>query len=115
MPDRLGDKARILHILDAITEVEQYTKNVELDSFASNSMMLNATLHQLSIIGEAANRLSEQLINDNSSVPWRSIIQLRNLIVHEYFGIDLNMIWAIVRIDLPSFKANIIHIKDTLI
>jgi uncharacterized protein with HEPN domain len=115
MPDRLGDKIRIQHILDAIEEVENYTKDVELDDFSSNSMMLNATLHQLSIIGEAANRLSEQIINDNSRVPWKSIIGLRNLIVHEYFGIDLNTIWVIVSIDLPNFKENIIQIKDTLI
>ncbi len=115
MSDRLGDKARAQHILDAIEEVENYTKGIELDDFSSNSMMLNATLHQLSIIGEATNRLSDQVINDYPSVPWRSIVRLRNLIVHEYFGKDLNMIWVIVRIDLPSFKENIIQIKDTLI
>ncbi|MEY2868400.1 MAG: hypothetical protein RIR01_829, partial [Bacteroidota bacterium] len=51
-------------------------------------MMFNASLRQLEIIGEASNRLSEKLLNDNSAIPWARIIGLRNLVIHEYFGID---------------------------
>lgn len=58
MQDRLGDKVRLNHILDSIIEVENYIQNTDIEGFVNNSMMFNATLRQLEIIGEASNRLS---------------------------------------------------------
>lgn len=107
MQDRLGDKIRLLHILDAINEIEIYIKDTDLETFVKNSMMFNATLRQLEIIGEASNRLSESLIQNNSEVPWARIIGLRNLGIHEYFGIDDFTIWNVIKINLPSLKIKI--------
>ena len=61
MQDRLGDKVRLLHIIDAINEIENYLQDTDLEDFVKNSMMFNATLRQLEIIGEASNKLSEKL------------------------------------------------------
>ena len=83
----------------AINEIEIYTENVSLDDFVKNSMMFNATLRQLEIIGEASNRLSEQLLQNNTDIPWARIIGLRNLVVHEYFGIDDITIWNVIKIN----------------
>ncbi len=69
--------------------------------------MFNATLRQLEIIGEASNRLSETIILDNSDVQWGRIIGLRNLITHEYFGIDDITIWNIVKVNIPDLKIKI--------
>lgn len=55
MQNRLGDKVRLLHVIDAITEIENYLQDVDLEYFVNNSMMFNATLRQLEIIGEASN------------------------------------------------------------
>jgi uncharacterized protein with HEPN domain len=107
MPDRLGDEIRLQHILDAIVEIEDYTKNVAFETFVGNSMMFNATLRQLEIIGEASNRLSEKLLQENSHIPWARIIGLRNLVIHEYFGIDDMTIWAIITINIPELKKQI--------
>lgn len=107
MPDRLGDEIRLQHILDAIAEIEDYTKNVAFEAFVSNSMMFNATLRQLEIIGEASNRLSEKLLQENTHIPWARIIGLRNLVIHEYFGIDDMTIWAIITINIPELKKQI--------
>ena len=60
-------------------------------------MMFNATLRQLEVIGEASNRLSEELLSDNSSIPWARIIGLRNLLIHEYFGVDDFTIWNVIK------------------
>jgi len=111
MQDKLGDKIRLQHILDAINEIETYTKEVTLEEFASNSMMFNATLRQLEIIGEASNRLSNKLISDNDDVAWARIIGLRNLVIHEYFGIDDIAIWNIIKINIPAFKTKVIEIE----
>jgi uncharacterized protein with HEPN domain len=112
MHDRLGNKVRLLHILDAIIEIENYTLNVDKETFVENSMMFNATLRQLEIIGEASNRLSEDLILDNPEIPWARIIGLRNLVVHEYFGIDDLTIWNVVKINLPDLKKKIENLID---
>ena len=63
MNAKVKDSVRILHILDAIKEIEDYIQGADKDSFANNSMMFNATLHQLEIIGEAANGLSDEYRN----------------------------------------------------
>ena len=62
MPDRLGDNIRLQHILDVIAEIQDYIVDVEREEFVSNSMMFNATLRQLEIIGEASNNLSEEFL-----------------------------------------------------
>ena len=113
MSDRLGDKIRLQHILDAIGQIEIYTDGVDFEHFASNKMMFDATLRQLEIIGEACNRLSNELIQNNKDVYWARIIGLRNLVIHEYFGIDDLTIWNIIKLNLPAFKAQIyLIIKD---
>ena len=88
MRDNLGDEARIKHILDAITEVQSYTKDIRLKILAKNSMMKFAVIKQLEIIGEAANHVSEKLKENYSEIKWREIIGLRNILIHEYFGVD---------------------------
>jgi uncharacterized protein with HEPN domain len=112
MHDRLGNKVRLLHIMDAIIEIENYTLNVDKETFVKNSMMFNATLRQLEIIGEASNRLSEDFIFDNPEIPWVRIIGLRNLLIHEYFGIDDITIWNVITINLPFLKEKISILVD---
>ena len=104
MNAKISNTVRLLHILDAIAEIEYYIQGADKDTFINNSMMFNATLHQLEIIGEAANGLSDDFVMDHPDVPWARIIGLRNLIVHEYFGVDDQTIWSIVTINLPPLK-----------
>ncbi|MFN0201364.1 MAG: DUF86 domain-containing protein [Bacteroidia bacterium] len=110
MKDRLGDKTRLLHIIDAIQAVEDYTNMVEELDFLSNQMMYDAVMMKLTIIGEAVSRLSETLIQQNSNVPWVRIKGLRNLLVHEYFAVDTSIIWGVVKNNLPPFKQQIQNI-----
>lgn len=107
MQDRLGNKVRLLHIIDAINEIENYLQDSDLKTFVNNSMMFNATLRQLEIIGEASNRLTEDLLDKNPSIPWGRIIGLRNLVIHEYFGIDDLTIWNVIKINLPELKEKV--------
>jgi uncharacterized protein with HEPN domain len=104
MLDRFGDKGRVEHMLKAIKLIEDYTFEVTFDQFHSESMRLDACIRQLGIIGEAANRISETLKSSNTEVPWRKIIGLRNIIIHEYFGVDEKSIWDIITIDLPELR-----------
>ena len=104
MKDPRGDKARLLHILDAIVEIEDYTKGFDFQQFFHQSMARFASIKQLEIIGEAANHLSGELIDLYPQVEWREIIALRNILIHEYFGVDAKIVWDIICENLPSLK-----------
>ena len=67
----------------------------------------DAVLRNFEVIGEAAKSLDEEFINDNDSVEWDKIIGMRNFIIHEYFGVDLEIVWETIKKDLPSFKSEI--------
>lgn len=107
MKSELGDKVRLLHILDAINLVEKYLLHVSFSEFSENSEKRFATVKQIEIIGEACNALSEKIKTENTDVPWRAIIGFRNISVHEYFGIDFHIVWEVATNDLPDLKIKI--------
>ncbi|MGB5687178.1 MAG: DUF86 domain-containing protein [Candidatus Electrothrix sp.] len=110
----LDDKARLQHILDAILEIEEYmTTHTEADFF-SNSMLSSACIRQLEIIGEAAGRISKELRTASPTIRWKEIIGLRNMLIHEYFGVDLDIVWEIIQTDLSGFNNEVKILLDSL-
>ncbi len=107
MPDKLGDLARLLHILDSIEEIKQYTLDAQFEDFEEQSMMKNACIRQLEIIGEACNRISEDIKQKFPQIEWNQIIGLRNILIHQYFGIDDRVIWDIIEQDLIDLEDKI--------
>ncbi|MEW6507815.1 MAG: DUF86 domain-containing protein [Bacteroidota bacterium] len=114
MRNSWGDKARLQHIYDAILEIESYIKNSSYEVFHSNTMMHYACIKQLEIIGEAANHLTSHFKILNSEIQWREIIDLRNLLIHEYFGIDTKIVWDIITSDIVLLKSQIKKIIEQL-
>lgn len=114
MKSKMGDRQRLLHILESIEEIEQYTSKANFSSFLENSMMWFACVKQMEIIGEAANNISEETKNKFSKIQWRQIIGLRHILVHEYFGIDTNLIWQIIANDIPQLKESIQKVLEQL-
>lgn len=114
MKGKLGDIVRLRHVLDAINEVELYLQGVNLEQFLANSEKRFATLKQIEIIGEACNALTNELKVVYPFIPWKLIIAFRNLSIHEYFGINLNLVWEIATNDLPDLKKQIDGIFDDL-
>ena len=107
MKGKIGDRQRLLHILDAINEIQSYTENIDVKSFLENSMMRFACVKQIEIIGEAANYISAETKILFTDMEWRQIIGMRLILVHEYFGIDFNLIWQVIIGDLPDLKEKI--------
>lgn len=91
MKSELGDKIRILHILDAITEIEDYLKGVDYQLYLENSEKRFATIKQIEIIGKASIALIDELKEKHSEIPWKLIRGFRNISVHEYFGVDFRL------------------------
>jgi len=113
MRGKLGDKVRLQHINDAIIEIETYLANKEFSDFNTNSMMRFACIKQMEIIGEASNHVSEEIKLKFSKIEWAQIIGMRNVFVHEYFGVDTSLVWEIIKNDIPELKNKIKEILDT--
>jgi uncharacterized protein with HEPN domain len=107
MKDKIGDKQRLGHILDAITEIESYSTSADLPVFLSNSMMRFASIKQIESIGEAANYITEETKQQYSDVHWQQITGMRNIPVHEYFGVDANLVCQVIINDIPALKSAI--------
>ena len=101
-------------IWEAIEKIERYTEGLTQDDFQSDEKTTDAVARNLEIIGEAAGRLPEDFTDQHSEIEWIKIIGLRNRIVHEYFGVDLQIIWEIIKKDLPTFKKSLNGIRSKL-
>ena len=110
----LSDKNRFLHILDAISEIESYLHNLSPIQFFDSSLIRNATLMQIQIIGEATSHISDSLKAKYPHIEWKQIIGTRNIIAHEYFGIDFDIVWNIAYYKLPIYKDQVKSILKTL-
>ena len=104
------DKVYLKHILDAISNIEKFMKGVSKEAFSSNIEKQYAVLRGLEIIGEATKSLSEELKTKYPQVPWKEIAGMRDKLIHQYFGVDLELVWETIRKDLPKLKNPIIRI-----
>ena len=102
-----SDAVYLHHILDAIGQVEDYTTGLSRESFLSDRMVQDAVVRQLEIIGEAARRISAERRKADLALPWKEMIGLRNRIVHDYLNINLQVIWEVIRLELPLLRAQI--------
>ena len=101
-----SDLERMRDIQDAINKIEKYTIRGKAEFFA-NELIQGWILLQLQIIGEAARSMSAQAKEQYSQINWRDIIDFRNLLVHEYFRVDLQIIWQIIEQEIPILKQQI--------
>ena len=102
-PD-LGDVQRLKHILDAISDVEDFLSGMNQFDFKESKLHISAVERQLEIIGEAANSISDSLKEKYSGVDWKPIRRFRNVIVHEYFGVSSQILWGVIHKELPVLK-----------
>jgi|SRR3989338_2200821 len=94
-------------IEEAIRKIEEYTKDLTFDDFVKDGKTIDAVIRNLSIIGEAANNIPDEIKNQNSDIPWGEIAGMRNKVVHEYFGVDEEILWKTIKEDLPIFKKQV--------
>jgi len=101
----------LLHdICQSIDRIEEYIGNQSFDTFSKDQKSIDAVVRNLEVIGKAANRLPDETTEKYSEIGWHKVVGLRHRIVHEYFGIDLEIIWQILHKDLPELKQKIMQI-----
>ncbi|MBN2182728.1 MAG: DUF86 domain-containing protein [Sedimentisphaerales bacterium] len=95
------DRTYLLHILEAIEKIEKYIESVGFDEFSQNDMMIDAVVREFEIIGEASRNLSDKFQEEHSEIPWYKIKAMRNVLIHEYFGVNLKVVWDTCKSDMP--------------
>ena len=100
------DRIYLQHIRDAITRILTYTASGR-DAFLATPQAQDAVIRQLEIIGEAVKHLSPELRQQHPDIPWKRIAGMRDEMIHEYFGVDLNIVWNVVAQHLPAFSQGI--------
>ena len=101
-------------ILLSIDKITEYTSDLSFDEFLNDSKTLDAVIRNFEIIGEAANRLPDEIKDEYPLVDWHRIRGFRNRIVHDYMGIDFQMVWLIKENFLPVLKGQIQSILNDL-
>ena len=99
-----NDKQYLRHINEAIETIEEYLQGISFDTFVSNKMIQDAIVRELEIIGEASNNLSDDFREEHVDIFWRQIKDMRNFLIHEYFGVNLKTVWDTCKNDLPVLK-----------
>ena len=94
-------------INDSIKNIEKFTKGISFEEFAKSRLLIDATVRNLEVIGEAARNISGEIRTKHPQIEWRDIVGMRNRIIHEYFGVDLEIIWKAVKEELPELKKQI--------
>ena len=105
------DRAWLLDILEALLNIEKYSARGER-AFCDEELIQVWIVYYIQVAGEAANQLSDSFKRNHSDIPWKGIIGMRNVLVHQYFGLDLGEIWDTVTFDLPLLKVKIQDLLD---
>jgi len=100
------DRVYLLHIQEALARVAEYTAGGRQE-FLDKPLVQDAVIRQLEIVGEAVKNLSAELRDTNKELPWKQIAGMRDKLIHEYFGVDLKLVWNVVELHLPALGGKV--------
>lgn len=102
----------LLDMLEAINAIQQYVTDVDYQTFLTNRMIRDAVVRNVQVLGEAANRVPKVFREQHSTIEWTRIIRTRHILVHDYFGLDYEIIWRIITLHLPQLRQSLDIILD---
>lgn len=98
------------HILLSINNIFDYTKGYSRQSFAESTLVQDAVIRNFEIIGEATKKISEDFKKNNTEIPWKEMAGMRDKLIHDYIGVDVDVIWATIEKDLPTLRKLLIKL-----
>lgn len=96
----------------ACDKIERYTKGMNKEALSHNDLVLDAVVRNLEVIGEAVKKIPDEIRIEYDNIPWRKIAGLRDILIHEYFGININIIWDVVVNKITPLKNTIEILQD---
>lgn len=101
-------------ILQAISEVKAFTRGHTYRSFSKDRKTINAVIRSLEVMGEAAKRIPDEVRANHPEIPWKRMAGMRDKLIHEYTGVDLEMVWDVAQEELPPLKPLLEKLKEEL-
>jgi len=101
-------------ILDSIAKIERYTKDIDQQQFLTDTQLQDSVLRRLEIIGEAVKNVPSSFRDRFPQIPWKNVAGLRDILIHEYFGVNMRRAWKVIKEDLLDLKLNLIKVKKDL-
>lgn len=105
-------KVHIDDILECIDKIIEYIENIDEDRFIRNTQVHDAVIRRIEIIGEAANNIPRELQDKYKETPWEDIIGMRNVLIHQYGGVDLFRVWSVAKNRMPELKEKMLSLKE---
>ena len=109
-----NDLAFLEHILDSIHAIHEFSQDMSHDELTSNRLKQSAIVREIEIIGEAVKSISKTLKDKHPEIAWKDIAGTRDKMIHHYFGVDLDIVWDIIKKDLPALEKRIMKIRETV-
>lgn len=107
------DSVYLQHIYDAISDIKQFTKGLGKGEFIANKEKQYAVLRALEIIGEATRNLSGETKAAHPEIRWSDIVGMRDKLIHQYFGVNIDLVWETVKRDIPELERNIVGMLNS--
>lgn len=107
MREPIRDKGRLEHILDAIQNILDYTKDITQETLVSDKLRLHATVYNVQVVGEASYKLSKEFKETHTNTPWAMIEKMRHILVHDYYHINNDILWLVITEDIPILRIQI--------
>jgi len=101
-------------MLEALEKIEEYTENVSEDDFFEDTQLQDAIVRRIEILGESVKHIPQDIRDKYPEIPWRQISGMRDILTHEYFGINMSKVWKAITEDNPEIKENVLKIKRDL-
>ena len=97
-------KDYLFDIVDAVGKIENFTKGLSFSGFEKDDKTVFAVIRAFEIIGEAAKKIPKKIRDENKNLPWKQISGMRDKLVHDYFGVDIKVVWKTIKEDIPKIK-----------
>lgn len=98
-------KDYILDILSSIQELGEFTEGIDLEEFVKDKKTVNAVIRSLEVMGEAAKKIPSEIRDKYPSIPWKYMASMRDKLIHEYHGIDLEIVWEVIKKEIPPLQS----------